>query len=126
MGNLISSDIVLAHFEPENSPLNSAESDSADFPSKIGEALPDHHCEENPKLELCSTDAPFTFKDDEIHPYQLSVGVIAFLLVSFAIFHVGKLYFTTGDKRVRIAIEVAAAFAVLSAVAGPYISNMFL
>jgi hypothetical protein len=75
------------------------------LPHNIGEALPAHQCEANPRLELCQPDAGVGIPAD-LSPF---VDAAAAMLMVYLVFFIAKLFTQSDDDQTRTNIQVALA-----------------
>lgn len=89
---------------------------STELPQGIGEALPEYHCEKNPRLEHCSDDG-LVFLPATNDPF-LTVAVT--LVVMCAVGFVGHSYVTAESSKDRKKILVGLALC-LAGILTPYL-----
>lgn len=95
VGDVITGDVVQVHAGPD------------EIPPHIGEALPDHQCESNPRLELCAPD-PIVAVPTDLTPF---FEAAAAMLLIYLTFFIGKLFLQSDDHRIRTNIKIALAVA---------------
>lgn len=93
VGDATTLNLVQVHADPD------------EVPHHIGEALPDHHCAENPQLELCQPDA-VTVQTTDLSPF---IDAAALMMLAYLAFFVAKLFVRTTDDRIRTNIKIAVA-----------------